>query len=94
MKTPSFFGKIIQQIEERGMGRQELAKRLKVSSSMISHMKSGVVLPADDKLEIIADLAQTYTPHELMLAKMVTWIESKGITPAEIAAFAEKSKIN
>lgn len=85
MTQPSFFRDLITEIEEGGVSRAEIASALGVKPNMISSIKTGKVLPGDDRLAALAKLSGRYNERDLYRAKWAQWLKTeKGLDPREL----------
>jgi len=85
MAPSTTVGKLIADLYERGVERDEIAKRLKIQGATISCVKNGRGSFNDDKLGILAEMHGGVTEKELKVRKYLEWLESeKGISLDDI----------
>lgn len=83
MNAPTVAGRMIAELMERGVTVGEIAEKLGVKSSAVSHVKAGRGPLADDKLAILAEMHRDMTPEEAIAFKWLEWvITEKGVKPA------------
>jgi predicted transcriptional regulator len=91
MRTPGIIGKIVAELVERGLKRDELAEALSSTPSFISQLKVGRGSLDDSKLGILAELHGEYTARELKAIKYLEWLENeKGLSAADIEDASRK----